>query len=169
MKREVVADSTALIGLSGIGHLSLLRSLFGTVVVPPAVWREVVVEGRGRPGASETREAAAHGWVTKRRPRSRACVRRLVRLFGIAAGETEVICLGTEIGTALLLIDDPRAARHAMDLGLRVARLPAVLLRARQRGLVGTLRPLLDGLKRLGFGIDPEHEALVLRHAGETS
>jgi hypothetical protein len=33
------------------------------VVVPPAVWREVVEEGQGRAGAAEVETASSEGWV----------------------------------------------------------------------------------------------------------
>lgn len=43
----VVSDSSPLIHLSQIGRLYLLRDFFESVLTPPAVHREVVVEERG--------------------------------------------------------------------------------------------------------------------------
>ncbi len=41
-----VADSSVLIGLSAIGYLHLLKTLFGReILIPFAVWREVVEQG----------------------------------------------------------------------------------------------------------------------------
>jgi hypothetical protein len=48
----VICDSSSLIHLAGIGRLGLLRELYGKLIVPAAVWREVVEEGKGRPGIS---------------------------------------------------------------------------------------------------------------------
>ena len=53
MSKVVVADSTCLIGLSKIAKLDILRHLFDTILIPPAVFQEVAVLGKGRPGASE--------------------------------------------------------------------------------------------------------------------
>ncbi len=48
----VVADASVFIGLSSIGQLSLLSERFPDgVLIAPAVWREVVEQGRERPGA----------------------------------------------------------------------------------------------------------------------
>jgi len=47
---RVVSNSSALINLARIGKLTLLRELFGVLIVPDAVWKEVVVEGAGQPG-----------------------------------------------------------------------------------------------------------------------
>lgn len=41
----VVSDSSALIHLAAIGRPDLLQALYGRVVVPPAVWEEVVARG----------------------------------------------------------------------------------------------------------------------------
>ncbi len=45
----VVADSTPLIHLSVVSDLSFLHSLFRSILIPPAVFQEVVGDG-GRMG-----------------------------------------------------------------------------------------------------------------------
>jgi predicted nucleic acid-binding protein len=62
----VICDSSVLIHLSGIGRLGLLRELYGKLIVPSAVWREVVEEGMGRPGVIEVQEARGEGWIEVR-------------------------------------------------------------------------------------------------------
>ena len=37
----VICDSSSLIHLAGIGRLGLLRELYGKLIVPTAVWREI--------------------------------------------------------------------------------------------------------------------------------
>ena len=59
----VISNSSTLIHLSSIGRLELLREFFGKIVIPQAVWEEVVAEGRGRAGAEEVRRARSEGWV----------------------------------------------------------------------------------------------------------
>ena len=56
----VVADSTPIIALAGLGQLALLRRLFGEVLVPPAVWAELT-RGERRPGGIQ--DLAAAPWV----------------------------------------------------------------------------------------------------------
>ncbi len=58
---KAVSDSSVLIGLSSIGLISVLRERFPNgILIPEAVWREVVVEGGERPGA---KEVAAARWI----------------------------------------------------------------------------------------------------------
>lgn len=48
----VVADSGPLIALAVVGKLDLLHKLYSRVIVPGAVWKEVVIDS-SLPGASE--------------------------------------------------------------------------------------------------------------------
>ncbi|MEW5932700.1 MAG: DUF3368 domain-containing protein, partial [Bacillota bacterium] len=72
-----MADSSTLIGLAAIGRLSLLREFHGKVLLPPAVWREVVTEGRGKPGAAEVEQARLADWIEVVRPSNEDLVRLL--------------------------------------------------------------------------------------------
>lgn len=47
----VIADSSPLIALAIIDQLDLLPGLFRRVVIPPAVWEEITVQGAGLHGA----------------------------------------------------------------------------------------------------------------------
>jgi predicted nucleic acid-binding protein len=53
----VVSNATPLISLSLINQLGLLKTLYGQVYIPPAVYEEVVTKGRERPGAKEVAQA----------------------------------------------------------------------------------------------------------------
>lgn len=48
-----VADATSLIALARIGSFSLLKDVLKDLVITPAVYREVVTQGKGRPGDPE--------------------------------------------------------------------------------------------------------------------
>ena len=52
-----VSDSSPLLYLALLGDLNLLPSLFGNISIPQAVWQELVIDGCGRPGASEAEKA----------------------------------------------------------------------------------------------------------------
>ena len=50
---SIVSNASPLINLARIGKLSPLRELYGELIIPEAVWHEVVVEGAGQPRADE--------------------------------------------------------------------------------------------------------------------
>jgi predicted nucleic acid-binding protein len=54
-----VSNSTPLIHLAKIGQLELLRDFFGTLWIPPAVYRECVDEGKAYPGCLASRRILA--------------------------------------------------------------------------------------------------------------
>ncbi len=56
----VVSNSSPLITLAKIGKLNILKELFGQIIIPKAVWVEVVEKGRGKPGAEEVEKAS---WI----------------------------------------------------------------------------------------------------------
>lgn len=44
---RIVSNASLLINLARIGKLDLLHELYGELIIPEAVWHEVVVEGAG--------------------------------------------------------------------------------------------------------------------------
>lgn len=67
----VISDSGPLIALAAIGRLEWLRALFGQVIIPQAVYDEVVVHGQGEPGCEEVHEAE---WIAVRQTKDRLAV-----------------------------------------------------------------------------------------------
>jgi hypothetical protein len=55
---NVVCDASTLIALARIGQLDILVRVGARVMIPRAVYEEVVVKGRGKPGVDEIRDAS---------------------------------------------------------------------------------------------------------------
>jgi predicted nucleic acid-binding protein len=53
----VIVDSSTLIHLSAIGRFALLQDLPGSLTVTPAVWWEVVEQGKDRTGVADLEAA----------------------------------------------------------------------------------------------------------------
>ncbi len=159
----VVSNSSPLIHLSQIGRLSLLKEFFGELLIPPAVYREVVIEGRGRPGSEDVREAS---WIRVVEIRNNH-LKRILQ-FILDEGESEVIALALEANASLVLLDDREARIQAKRLGLQVTGTLGVLLRAKKLGLIKSLREELDKLKETGFRISKSLEKEILNAADES-
>jgi predicted nucleic acid-binding protein len=99
--------------LAKIGQLNLLPALAHRIMVPPAVWNEVVDRERKAPGAEEV---ARSKWIEVVTP-DPAAVAPLLILLG--KGEAEAIALAQRETSAILLLDDLRARRIAERLKLR--------------------------------------------------
>ena len=146
MSKVVIADSSCLIGLSKIGQLDLLRQLFGQVLIPKAVYHEVVVRGANRPGASEV---ATAGWIEVCEIKDQLALRTLKLTLGV--GESEAIILASERSANFLILDDWKARQIALGLDLPVVGTVAILTKAAEKGLLADLTMALEQLRLAGF------------------
>jgi predicted nucleic acid-binding protein len=156
----VVADSSPLIYLSRVGVLDLLATVYNDVVVPQAVWDEVVQQRPSAPGVDTLRQAS---WI-------RVIDNVLPRVdLGLDPGETAAILLAEEIHADLLLIDERIGRKVAEARGITVRGTLGVLVQARQAGALPALRPVLDALVREGFRIAPALIREALSRVGEST
>lgn len=151
----VVADTSAISNLITVGRESILRELFGEVMIPPEVRRELL-----------DWHSALPSFVTVIEPRNQTAVAELVELD---AGEAEAIILADELDADLPLIDERKGRLVASRFGLKSTGLLGVLLEAKRAGLLENLKPVLDELaERAGFRISAAVRSEFLRLAGES-
>jgi len=163
---DAVSDASPLIHLAKIEALELISRLYSRVFIPPAVWREVVEESDGRPGAVEMQRAVAAGWMVQRAAKNETLVIALRQTLD--NGEAEAIALATELHPESVLLDDKLARQMARRLGIPVTGTIGVLLRAKQVGLIVEVRSLITRLQSEGdYYIDPRLIEKVLLAAGE--
>ena len=159
----VVSDASVLINLARIDRLDLLHQLYGGLLIPEAVWREVVVEGSGQPGAQEVRAAS---WIEARVVANEHLVRALRQ--DLDAGEAESIALALESGADLLLMDERLGRETAGYLRVRYLGLIGVLIAAKRDGLIDAVKSHLDMLRDVaGFRVSDALYERVLRDEGE--
>jgi len=127
----VVSNSSPLIALAKIGKLYILKKLFGEIIIPKAVWNEVVVKGKGKPGAEEVEKAE---WIKVEEVRDRLSVE--VLKGEIEIGEAEAIVLAKELNADLLIMDEKIPRIIAESIGLKVIGSLAILYIAKKRGLI---------------------------------
>lgn len=163
---SVISNSSPLISLSAIQRLDLLRDFFGTVIVPPAVWREVVEEGQGRAGAAEVETAGSEGWIRIETFSNDLLLRLLKR--DLDDGEAEAITLAIETNAALILLDETEARRIADTYGLKKTGTVGILIRAKLAGKVDSLKDELNRLRSdAGFRLEDGLYRQALISVGE--
>lgn len=156
-----IADSGPLICLARINQLELLPRLFTKILVPPEVWDEVAVRGKDHLGAYEVSLVT---WMTIQAPDP-----QLVKPLSILVdtGEAQAIALAQTTDDCTILLDDARARKIAHRLNIKQIGTIGLLLRAKRRGLVETIRPHIDALVENGIYIRKELIDAVLKDAGE--
>ena len=152
----VVSDSSPILNLTVVGKLHLLRDIFSEIIVPPAVEQELAKKG--------IRLDSSWMQVVAAQDRN-----ELVTLRGLLdPGEAEAIVVAGELSAALILIDERRGRRIAMDRGLQITGLLGVLARARPLGLIPKCQPILDEMiRRANFWIGDDLRTQYLRDLEE--
>jgi predicted nucleic acid-binding protein len=145
-----VSDASPLIALARIGRLNLLKSLFGRVLIPDAVYQEVVVSGTGLPGANEVRDAE---WIeTYSGPDAVSYLAAESARLG--EGEAATIRLAKQLSADIAILDDAKARRVALAAGLTITGSIGILELGFRRGLVKDLRTAYVDLLRQGIRFD---------------
>lgn len=161
---KVVCDSIALIGLAKVGKIELLRKLFSQVIIPEAVFAEVVLQGKGKQGSEEVKNAP---WTRVERVKDKRAVELLSRHLN--KGEAEVLILGKELRADWLVIDEDEARDSAFSADLKVIGLAGILLVAKDLGYIKEIKPLLDELRSKNFWIGSIVYETILKEAKELS
>jgi len=147
----VVVDATPLIALAIIDQLVLLQRLFADVLVPSAVYKEVLA-GTDKPGATVIANAS---WLQVRSPAANPTIEPL--LLGLDEGEFQVLLLAREVQADWVLLDEKLGRRVAQALHLPVKGTVGVLLAAVHAGLLPKAQALLfaQQLTTNGIRISP--------------
>jgi len=156
-----VADTSPLILLAKVNRLTLLQDLYGDVLIPPLVAMEV----RAKPDSTPPELDQFIGSGRIRVPQNRAQVQRLSVHLGM--GEAEAIALASELPGAVLIMDDAEGRRAAQRLGVRVTGVLGVLIKAKVRGIIPAIAPILDQLVAEGFWLSEAMRRSVLDAVGE--
>ncbi len=142
----VVSDSGPLIALAKIRKLNVLRELFGEIIIPKAVWIEVVERGKGKPGSDEVKNA---NWIKIIEVKDELSVEILRK--EIEVGEAEAIILAKEINADLIILDEKIPRIIAKSLGLTVVGSLAILFIAKKRSIIEEdLELLINELRTKG-------------------
>jgi predicted nucleic acid-binding protein len=163
----VIADASPLIALSLVGHLDLLKSLFGTVWVAPIVINEVLT-GQFDHGESEIRAALEAGWLV-------TCDAALadVDLRGLDPGETQsilqAITLARDGFELLLLIDEQAGRSAAKEFKLTCMGTAGLIAIAKRNGLIPSAAAVLEELLKREFRLSQTIIREVLASAGEST
>jgi hypothetical protein len=159
----IVSDTSPINNLAAINQLHLLQQLYGTVLIPEAVYRELTDPIFPVAGSTEVQ---TFDWIQTRSVTDRAVVEALSNELDI--GEAEAIALALEIEADQVLIDERRGRLVAARLNLRYTGILGILVEAKSQKLISEVKPLLDALiSQAGFWIAPPLYSSVLQLVDE--
>lgn len=162
----VVSDTSPITNLAAIGQLDLLQGLYTHIIIPVAVYDEMVNVEKPVPGAVEVQTLS---WIQTQAVADQQQVIAIQESEeNIDMGEAEAIALALELKADLLLMDEHRGRIVATSYGLQVTGLLGVLVQAKQNNLIQIVKPLVDQLiEQADFRVSDELYTTILQIAGE--
>jgi uncharacterized protein len=157
----VICNTSPLLYLNLVGQLDILPALYHTVTIPPAVRAELLV---GRQQGVQIPEIDDLSWLVIVALKDRTLIPLVTDL---GAGEAEVIGLAKEYPNSRLILDDTLGRRIASVNKLTFTGTVGVIIKAKQAGLVPTVKPIVQALRQAGLWLSDDLIQNVLHQAGE--
>lgn len=150
----MISNATALICLSKINKLDLLKNNYTTILIPSAVKKEVLL--KGKEGYSSIYNAIKGSWIKVINPKKNISL-------GLGAGENQAINLAREKKDSIIL-DDAFAIKAAKAFDIPVIRTTTVIFTASRNKII-TKAQALDTLNQLienGYYISTRDYAVLM-------
>ena len=85
----------------------------------------------------------------------------------IDKGESSAIALALETPGSTVILDDYKARKIAAQLGITYTGTIGVIIKAKLKGIIPSIKPLLEKIKQTDFRLSAEIEIQALKEAGE--
>jgi predicted nucleic acid-binding protein len=151
MSKTIISDTSCFIVLSKTGQLDLLYRLFGNITTTPEIAEEF---GEKLP---EWVEIVAAKDIQKRH----------LLETQVDKGEASAMALALETENSLLIIDDYKARKLAHTLNIDYTGTIGIIILAKQKGIIDSIKPILAKIKETNFRISAELELQALMQAKE--
>ncbi len=160
-EKRIVVNTSPWIALSICGQNHLLKILYDEIYIPVKVKEEILAGGERGVGVSELK---ASPWVKVEKV---VDVEKVKLLYELEQGEAEVIILAKEKGIKQVMIDEKIARLQAKILGLEVIGTLSLLLKAKKRGILSAIKPLIIKMIDNAIWIKEEIVYGILKEAEE--
>ncbi len=148
MQKTIIADTSCLILLDKIEQLSILKDLFGEIIITSIIASEY---GKSLPD-----------WISILNPVN--IIYQSILQTSLDSGEASAIALAVEQKDAMLILDDTKARKMANELKLKYT---GILVDAKLSGKIKLIRPVIEKIKLTNFYISPELEKKIYTASGE--
>ncbi len=161
----VVSDTTPVISLMKANQLELLEKLYGNVLIPEAVYRELTENPVYAEEANIIKTLKFLKMVPVKNTKS---VNVLRSISGLDAGESEALIMYDEQKADLLLMDEHKGRSVAKQLNVRYIGTVGILMLAFDNGYIqpAEVKQCLDAMLLSGIRIDKKLYHIVMEHVG---
>ncbi len=161
MTKKIIADSSPLIVLLKSDLENILPELFEEILVPEAVWQEILAGGEDD---LAKQKLPLLNWAKKI---STISINEKVKNYDLGKGETEALSLALKISESAVILDDFAARKCAKDLKISFIGTGGLLISAKQKGLISSISEALDKVQNSGLWLSGAVIKLLKEKAGE--
>jgi predicted nucleic acid-binding protein len=158
---KVALDASPLIVLCKAQLAHLLPALFAELLIPDAVWDEVMAGGAADPAAQQL---SVSGWAKRM---SVSVTDPIIITWNLGAGESEVLSLAQTVAGARAMIDDAAARNCARTLKIPFIGTGGLLVQAKRQGLIVSVADGLQAVTDAGLWLSESMKQLLRQQAGE--
>ena len=151
MPKTIISDTSCFIVLEKINELSLLYKIYGQIITTKEVASEY---GQSLPD-----------WIIIKETSDK--YRKQILGFQLDKGEASVIELAIETPGSTIILDDLKARTIAQKLGIEITGTIGIIVKAKLIGVIPSIKPYLDKIRKNGFHLTDEIEKQALLIAGE--
>jgi predicted nucleic acid-binding protein len=159
--QKVVINTSPLIVLFKSQLSDLLPQLFTEIIVPGAVWDEIVEAGKTD---AASRQLPTVSWAQRV---NLTTVSPVITAWGLDPGESEVLSFVWVNSGYRAIIDDAAARRVARTLSIPVLGTAGILLLAKQKGIIPSISDPIQALKNAGLWLSNDLVNFLKQQAGE--
>jgi len=158
--RKIISNTTPILSLLKINKLILLEKLYERIIIPTAVYNEIE-KGKEKPYYLDLKLI---DWIEIRDIKN---LDSKDYFLDLDEGEAEVIILAREQNTDLVIMDEIMGRRIAKQFNLTVTGTIGVLLKAKEKGFVSSIKELLTELQEKGTWLNSKLISKALELANE--
>jgi predicted nucleic acid-binding protein len=140
---KIISNTTPIISLLKVDKLNLLKELYEKIIVPKAVYLEVE-NGKEKPYYHDLTQI---DWIEIQEIGNHDSRDYFLDLD---EGEAEVLILAKELNADLIIMDEIMGRRYSKQLGFNLTGTIGILLKAKENGLIESIKDLLTELAKKG-------------------
>lgn len=151
MSKIIISDTSCLIALDRIGRLDILNKVFSTIYTTETVAQEF--------------EDLLPDWILVKAITDDDKLEQLKMVLD--PGEASAIVLALETDNSVLIIDEKKGRKIASELNLTIIGTLKVLLIAKNKGVVSSVKDIILELQKASFRFNRVIVDEILKLAGE--
>jgi uncharacterized protein len=142
--RKVVSNTTPILSLLKVNKLHILKDLYHELYIPQEVYLEIEA-GNDKEFYVDLTKIE---WIKILKIQNE---KSLLFFLDLDKGEAEAIVLANEIDANLIILDETLGRFHANHIGLKVTGTIGILLKAKEKGIIDKIEPILIELTKKGI------------------